>query len=187
MLIKYITVNKIIKYTGGILSRRILSDVMVMKWWSVAEHSRWSKCVCSQDLNSLSLLTHLLLLVKYNTVNKYKIYGGNFVLGGILSRGFCPGGFVRGILSWYPAILLQLVTTGCRKLHRSDWSIHNILSLNGHDATNPKIYACITASGKRPHQGAGFIIGNLFDIKILFHTVSPKWKFFEKIFVSGHS
>ena len=32
LLIKYITVNKIIKYTGGILSRRILLDVMVMKW-----------------------------------------------------------------------------------------------------------------------------------------------------------
>ena len=47
--------------------------------------------MCSQDLNSLSLLTHLLLLLKYNTVNKYKIYWGEFVLG-----GFCP----RGILSW---------------------------------------------------------------------------------------
>ena len=32
LLIKYITVNKIIKYTGGILSRTILLDVMVMKW-----------------------------------------------------------------------------------------------------------------------------------------------------------
>ena len=31
LLIKYIAVSKIIKYTGGILSRRILLDVMVMK------------------------------------------------------------------------------------------------------------------------------------------------------------
>ena len=54
----------------------------------------------------LSILTHLLLLLKYNTINKYKIYWGDFVqgdfvpgdfvLGGILSRGFCPGDFVRG-------------------------------------------------------------------------------------------
>ena len=54
----------------------------------------------------LSILTHLLLLLKYNTVNKYKIYWGDFVQGdfvlggfcpkGILSLGFCRGGFVRG-------------------------------------------------------------------------------------------
>ena len=45
----------------------------------------------------LSVLTHLLLLSKYNTVNKYKIYWGDFVqgdfvLGGILSRGILSGG-----------------------------------------------------------------------------------------------
>ena len=60
--------------------------------------------MCSQDLNSLSLLTYLLLLLKYNTVNKYKIYWGDFVqgdfvLGGILSGGFCLRDFVWGILS----------------------------------------------------------------------------------------
>ena len=41
--------------------------------------------MCSQDLNSPSLLTysltHLLLLLKYNTVHKYKIYWGDFVRG----------------------------------------------------------------------------------------------------------
>ena len=60
----------------------------------------------------LSILIHLLLLLKYNTVNKIIKYTGgilsrgilswgDFVLGGILSRGilsggFCPGDFVRG-------------------------------------------------------------------------------------------
>ena len=49
----------------------------------------------------LSILTHLLLLLKYNTVNKYKIYWGDFVqgdfvLGGFCPGGFCPGDFVRG-------------------------------------------------------------------------------------------
>ena len=53
--------------------------------------------MCSQDLNSLSLLTHLLLLLKYNTVNKYKIYWGDFVQGDFVPGGFCPrGDFVRG-------------------------------------------------------------------------------------------
>ena len=54
----------------------------------------------------LSILrTHLLLLLKYNTVNKYKIYWGDFVQGDFVPGGFCPGGdfvqgdFVRGILS----------------------------------------------------------------------------------------
>ena len=52
----------------------------------------------------LSILTHLLLLLKYNTVNKYKIYWGDFVLGefcprgdsvqGDFVRGGCPGDFV---------------------------------------------------------------------------------------------
>ena len=62
--------------------------------------------MCSQDLNSLSLLTHLLLLLKYNTVNKYKIYWGDFVQGDFVIGGFCPrgdfvqGDFVRGVLSW---------------------------------------------------------------------------------------
>ena len=60
----------------------------------------------------LSILIHLLLLLKYNTVNKIIKYTGgilsrgilswgDFVLGGILSRGilsggFCPGGFCPG-------------------------------------------------------------------------------------------
>ena len=55
----------------------------------------------------LSILTHLLLLLKYNTVNKFKIYRGDFVLGGFcpggifvlgdfVLRGFCPGDFVQG-------------------------------------------------------------------------------------------
>ena len=61
--------------------------------------------MCSQDLNSLSLLTHLLLLLKYNTVNKYKIYRGDFVQSDFVLGRFCPrgdfvqGDFVRGILS----------------------------------------------------------------------------------------
>ena len=55
----------------------------------------------------LSILTYLLLLLKYNTVNKYKIYWGDFVqgdfvLGDFVLGGFCPRGdfvqrdFVRG-------------------------------------------------------------------------------------------
>ena len=50
-------------------------------------------------------LTHLLLLFKYNTVSKYKIYWGDFVQGDFVLGGFCPrgdfvqGDFVRGILS----------------------------------------------------------------------------------------
>ena len=58
--------------------------------------------MCSQDLNSLSLLAHLLLLLKYNAVNKYKIYWGDFVQGDFVLGGFCPrrdfvqGDFVRG-------------------------------------------------------------------------------------------
>ena len=62
----------------------------------------------------LSILTHLLtllLLLKYNTFNKYKIYWGDFVqgdfvqgdfvlggfcLGGICPGGFCPEGFCPG-------------------------------------------------------------------------------------------
>ena len=50
----------------------------------------------------LSILTYLLilLLLKYNTVNKYKIYCGDFFLGGFCPRGdFVQGDFVRGILS----------------------------------------------------------------------------------------
>ena len=48
----------------------------------------------------LSILTHLLLLLKYNTVNKYKIYWGDFVQGDFVLGGFCPrGDLVRGILS----------------------------------------------------------------------------------------
>ena len=66
--------------------------------------------MCSQDLNSLSLLTYLLLLLKYNTVNKYKIYWGDFVqgdfvLGGFCPGGFCPGDFVRGDFVLIPAVL----------------------------------------------------------------------------------
>ena len=61
--------------------------------------------MCSQDLNSLSLLTYSLLLLKYNTVNKYEIYWGDFVQGDFVLGGFCPrgdfvqGDFVRGGLS----------------------------------------------------------------------------------------
>ena len=56
--------------------------------------------MCSQDLNSI--LTHLLLLLKYNTVNKYEIYWEDFVPG-----GFCPrGNFVRGNF-----VLIPLQTT----------------------------------------------------------------------------
>ena len=47
----------------------------------------------------LSILTHLLLLLKYNTVNKCKIYWGDFVQGDFVLGGFCPGGFCPGILS----------------------------------------------------------------------------------------
>ena len=53
-------------------------------------------------LSTLSLLTHLLLLLKYNTVNKYKIYWGDFVQGEFVQgdfvlEGFCPGeDFVQG-------------------------------------------------------------------------------------------
>ena len=67
--------------------------------------------MCSQDLNSLSLLTHLLLLLKYNTVNKYKIYWGDFVQGDFVIGGFCPkgdfvqGDFVRGDFVLIPFIL----------------------------------------------------------------------------------
>ena len=75
-------------------------------------------------------LTHLLLLLKYNTVNKYKIYWGDFVLGGfcprgdfvlggfcprgILSGGFCPGGFC-------PDTLVKCFVQQRGKT--SDWSI----------------------------------------------------------------
>ena len=48
----------------------------------------------------LSILTHLLtllLLLKYNTVNKYKIYWGDFVEGDFVQGEFCPrGDFVQG-------------------------------------------------------------------------------------------
>ena len=50
----------------------------------------------------LSILIHLLLLLKYNTVNKIIKYTvqGDFVLGGFCPRGdFVQGDFVRGILS----------------------------------------------------------------------------------------
>ena len=57
--------------------------------------------MCSQDLNSLSLLTYSLVLLKYNTVNKYKIYWGDFVQGDFVLGGFCP----RGILSWGDFVL----------------------------------------------------------------------------------
>ena len=40
----------------------------------------------------LSILTHLLLLLKYNTVNKYKIYWGDIVQGDFVLGGFCPRG-----------------------------------------------------------------------------------------------
>ena len=57
--------------------------------------------MCSQDLNSLSLLTYLLLLLKYNTVNKYKLYWGDFVQGDFVPGGFCPrGDFVQGDFVW---------------------------------------------------------------------------------------
>ena len=62
--------------------------------------------MCSQDLNRLSLLTYSLTTVtKYNTVNKYKIYWGDFVQGDFVQGdfvlgGFCPWGILsRGILS----------------------------------------------------------------------------------------
>ena len=38
----------------------------------------------------LSILTHLLLLLKYNN---------NFVRGDFVQGGFCPGGFCPGIMS----------------------------------------------------------------------------------------
>ena len=72
--------------------------------------------MCSQDLNSLSLLTHLLLLLKHNTVNKYKIYWGDFVQGDFVQGdfvlgGFCPrGDFVQGDFVW--GILSRRVLSG---------------------------------------------------------------------------
>ena len=44
----------------------------------------------------LSILIHLLLLLKYNTVNKIIKYTGGILSRGILSGGFCPGGFCPG-------------------------------------------------------------------------------------------
>ena len=62
---------------------------------------------CFADMSQLRLyrhstlpysLTHLLLLIKYITVNK--IYWGDFVQGDFDLGGFCPGGILsRGILS----------------------------------------------------------------------------------------
>ena len=79
----------------------------------------------------LSILIHLLLLLKYNTVNKIIKYTGgilsrgilswgDFVLGGILSRGilsggFCPGGFCPG--GFCPDTLMAYPDFPTRKKH----------------------------------------------------------------------
>ena len=104
--------------------------------------------MCSRDLNSLSLLTHLLLLLKYNTVNKYKIFCprrfcprgyfvlGDFVLGGILSRGFCPGGLSGGIcpdtVLITPIILTESVVHG--QLFKISSIIPNVFVTHAHSS-----------------------------------------------------
>ena len=97
----------------------------------------------------LSILIHLLLLLKYNTVNKHKIYWG-ILSRGILSGGVCPGGFCPDTIRLQPQM--------AKFFGQTKFGVHLLLLLKYNTVNKHKIYWGILSRGI---LSGGFCLGGL--------------------------